>query len=215
MFGITFKCTCGDVLELLTRNHCEKVHDCTLEEFVGNNPRFGIYTLDKIEGTDKRRSFRKIAGENRKKRDEVLGTVDKDVKESYEKIIKEKLPNKKPDIKPKERKVIKPEERKYNIYCLVEKCHELRGYSDGYCLKHHMRFERAGTTELTGFRGPKLKHKTCTIMGCDRGHRAKGYCCTHYATLKKRGELNEGFKKYYVEDGKLREIGEFNDEQPS
>jgi hypothetical protein len=50
-------------------------------------------------------------------------------------------------------------------------------------------------------RGPKTKHaspqakskgqKTCTVEGCKRGYRAKGYCFFHYKKWR-AGELGHG-----------------------
>ena len=35
-----FKCTCGARLYYLTKNHCEKIHGMTREEFLKQNPEF-------------------------------------------------------------------------------------------------------------------------------------------------------------------------------
>jgi hypothetical protein len=34
----------------------------------------------------------------------------------------------------------------------------------------------------------RKEHETCTMDGCDRPHKARGYCQTHYMQLK-RGSL--------------------------
>lgn len=36
---------------------------------------------------------------------------------------------------------------------------------------------------------PQLQHETCTVPGCTRPHKARGYCQTHYAQWKRGVEI--------------------------
>lgn len=44
---------------------------------------------------------------------------------------------------------------------------------------------------------PALKHRKCTVLGCDRRHQARGYCPAHYLQWYKHGEVipNRPFTK--------------------
>lgn len=44
----------------------------------------------------------------------------------------------------------------------------------------------------------QLQHETCTIAGCDRPHKARGMCQTHYTHFKRTGQVKEAIRHRVV-----------------
>lgn len=71
--------------------------------------------------------------------------------------------------------------------CKIENCNNsICSKSTGLCHKHHLRFIRFGTTELTKNTVKKCEH--CIVDGCDNYQQTRcGYCLTHYKRFKRAG----------------------------
>ncbi|MCZ7568835.1 MAG: hypothetical protein M5U01_09640 [Ardenticatenaceae bacterium] len=70
----------------------------------------------------------------------------------------------------------------------------------GLCSKHYARWRRWGDPEYVHAIGrprtapptaplpSRQRHASCTVDGCDRPHKARGYCDTHYARWRTHGD---------------------------
>jgi len=70
--------------------------------------------------------------------------------------------------------------------CEVAYCEKEAVTSEGYCHMHHKRKQRNGTLENKKFL--KDSWPVCSIEGCDRPVRAKGFCNAHYNSWKRYGD---------------------------
>lgn len=85
--------------------------------------------------------------------------------------------------------------------CKIEGCYnKISNKSTGLCHKHHLRFIRYGTTELT--RNKVDKSKKCKVAGCERNQETNdGFCLLHYKRFRRTGktELNKKQKCKYCD----------------
>lgn len=73
------------------------------------------------------------------------------------------------------------------IKCQVENCDAPAYRKYGYCYHHTYRFMRYGDP----LAGRKVT-RYCTVPGCGRPHRARGWCGKHYVQYHLKGGLKIG-----------------------
>jgi hypothetical protein len=73
--------------------------------------------------------------------------------------------------------------------CKIEGCNKpISNKQTGLCHKHHLRFVRYGTTELT--RNTVEREKECIVEGCHNLQQTRdGYCLKHYKRFKRTGSV--------------------------
>lgn len=88
--------------------------------------------------------------------------------------------------------------RKDPAPCLKRNC-ESPSHAHGLCRTHYSRLRRTGTAEERG------GFEECTVEGCFRVHKSKGYCHMHLQRVRKYGEPGPAFS--LAGDGSPRRVG--------
>ena len=69
-------------------------------------------------------------------------------------------------------------------HCIFENCESVNLRAQGYCSKHYQKLRREGALTI---REPG--RKPCTVDGCRRMGKARGWCHTHYKRWQAHGTV--------------------------
>lgn len=76
--------------------------------------------------------------------------------------------------------------------CLVESCDSQKHKAKGYCNYHYGR--KVAGLEIDVPKRRYSPRSKCTVTGCDKPHRANGFCDMHNARVKKHGTTDRKTK---------------------